>query len=384
MRHLLKPLLVLTLLASPQWASGAVIQGSVQNGSREMQPVSRCTVRLLWFSRHTFQQKLIDSTVTSRSGRFRFTHVKPDSHAVYVAMAEYLGLPYFSDIAHVLRADTTVTLTVTAYDTTSEPPILSVQMHHVFADRDTSDMHFREVLVITSNSQKTYIGQNTGGHYRKTLAFSIPAGAYAFRTEMGLDMNHLAQEGNTIYDVQPLAPGTKRVSYSYRLPIDNGTVKYARTIDYSTQVFSFFVSDPSLKIESAELTETEPLAIRGRQYQRWEAENLSPGTIVSVTLRSSGSLVGKSGPWLAALGILVLAVVVVGALARARRRQPTAAATDPRLQQHEALMHEIAALDDAYEEGKIPEEEYKSKRKALKDQLVKLTNDLMSSSRGQS
>ncbi|NOZ55571.1 MAG: carboxypeptidase regulatory-like domain-containing protein [Calditrichaeota bacterium] len=384
MRHVVKLFAALFLLVGSFSASGAVIQGTVQNGSRKMQPIPKCTVRLLWFSRHTFQQKLIDSTVTSRSGRFRFSHIKPDSHAVYVATAEYLGLPYFSDIAHILRPDTTVTLTVTAYDTTSEPPIISVQMHHVFADRDTSDMHFREVLVITSNSQKTYIGQSAGGHYRKTLAFSIPSGAYAFQAEMGLDMNHMAQEGNTVYDVQPLAPGTKRVSYSYRLPLDNGTVTYARTIDYSTNVFSFFVSDPSVKVESSELAETEPLAIRGREYQRWEADNLSPGTVVTVTLRTGGSLVGKSGPWLAALGILVLAVVVVGALARARRRTAPATETDPRLKQHESLMHEIAALDDAYEEGKIPEDEYKTKRKALKEQLVKLTNDLMSSSRGQS
>ena len=384
MRKTLASLAVAVLLVTGGVASGAVIKGKVQNGSRDLKPIPRCTVRLLWFSRHTFQQRLIDSTVTSRTGSFRFAHVKPDSHAVYVATAEYLGLPYFSDIAHVFRPDTTVELTVTAYDTTSEPPILSVQMHHVFVDRDTNDVHLREVLVITSNSSKTYIGQPVGDHYRKTLAFSIPPGAYAFQAEMGLDMNHMTQEGNTLYDVQPLVPGTKRVSYSYRLPIDKGTVNYARTIDYTTNVFSFFVSDPTMKVESAQLAEAEPFAIRGRQYQRWEASNLPPGTVVTVALHAEGSLVGSSGPWLAALGILVLAVVAVGVLARTRRRSDSVTSADPRLKEHEALMHEIAALDDAYEDGKIPEAEYKAKRKALKDKLVKLTNDLMSSSQGKS
>ena len=41
-----------------------------------------------------------------------------------------------------------------------------------------------------------------------------------------------------------------------------------------------------------------------------------------------------------------------------------------------ALMHQLADLDDRYEKGRLPEEEYRARRNAFKAELVEMTRVL--------
>ncbi len=357
-------------------ADGTEVKGTVTNGSRENQPVAGCEVRLLRFSRTTFQETTLDSTVTNRRGQFRFRRVHPDSSAVFLVTASHHGVDYFGDMFHVLRPDTTVDLTVTVYDTTHQEPPLHVQMHHVFVEPDTEDFLFREVLVLHTPGNRTFLAPDTG----RTFVLSLPPGAYAFQVESGLDLSQVRQAGHVLLSTQPLLPGAHQVAYSYRLVREKGKTLYQRPIDYPTSVFSFFVSDLSTNVTSEVLAREENFAIRGREYIRLAAGNLNPGTVVEVTLSRGGLLSSPTLRWLVPLVVaLFVAVVLILFVRYPRVKQTQKEAADPRARRREELLYQIAELDEAYEAGKIPEEDYKTRRQKLKDEVVQLTRELRSS-----
>ena len=58
------------------------------------------------------------------------------------------------------------------------------------------------------------------------------------------------------------------------------------------------------------------------------------------------------------------------------KRQPQPATADRGLAiQKEALIDQIAALDDEFAEGKLDEVNYKARRAKLKDKLIKLLEE---------
>jgi hypothetical protein len=72
--------------------------------------------------------------------------------------------------------------------------------------------------------------------------------------------------------------------------------------------------------------------------------------------------------------------VVVGAVGviiwqRSQKKQPAVAPARSLAIQKEALIDQIAALDDEFAEGKIDEVNYKAKRAKLKDKLIKLMEE---------
>ncbi|MDZ7374121.1 MAG: hypothetical protein ONB23_09145 [candidate division KSB1 bacterium] len=364
------------LLLQPFLLQAAGISGRVVNGTHDGRPVPGCPLYLLRFSRPDLGQTVLDSTRSDQQGQFRFARLTPDSGAVFVASARYLGVEYFSPLFQVLRPDTLLDLTVVVFDTTQEVPVLHVQMHHVFAERDTADYFVREVLAFHAVGNRTFVAGQAG----HTLALSLPPQAYAFHAESGFDTRSLHIKGHTLLSDRPIAPGAHQLAYQYRLPLERGRFRFQRPIDYPTAIFSFFYLDPSLRAESAVLKATAPLVVRGRQYGRLVGENLKPGTEVDVALARRSLLRARALRW----GVpLLLAVVLAGVSLLLFRypkiKEAQKKEADPGVQRREQLLYEIAALDEAFEAGQLPEEEYTAKRKQLKDEVVRLTEQLRSS-----
>jgi len=368
--------LVVALAVFPALLHGAEIRGRVVNGSQENQPLPDCSVSLLRFSRATLERSVQDSVRSDRGGEFRLRNVAADSAAVFVVSAAYLGVEYFSELFHVLDPDTTIRLTVTVFDTARRTPPLHVQMHHIFAERDTADYLIREVLVLHAVGNRTFVPP-VGGH---TVALSIPAEAYAFQVEGGLDVHSLHQRGHALYSDQPVPPGPHQLAYRYRLPLRGGKLYFRRPVDYPTAIVSFFSPDLSAKIESSLLARAEPLPLRGRQYARLAAENLSPGTMLEVTISRTGLLTTKTSRWVLTLflvliaGVLALLFVLLVRYPKVKESQKREA--DPLVLRREQLLNEIAALDEAHDSGTIAEHEYQAKRKQLKEEVVRLTAQL--------
>ena len=356
-------------------ARGAVVTGTVTNGSRDDQPVVRCPVRLLKFSRSTFAQVTVDSGYTNRRGRFRFRRVAVDSSSVFLVTASHEGVEYFGEIFHVLRPDTTVELAITVYDTTHAEPQVHVQMHHVFVEPDTEDYLVREVLVFHTMGNRTYISPDTG----RTFLLSLPPGAYSFQVEAGIDLSQARQMGHVLLSTQPLLPGAHQVAYAYRIMREKGETVYRRPIDYPTATFSFFVSDLSIKVSSPILRREQNFAIRGREYVRLAGSDLNPGTVVEVHLSRAGLLANPTLRWAVPLALAVAVALVLLVLVRYPRvKRSQKEGADPRVRRREELLYEIAELDEAFEAGEIPEERYKARRQKLKDEVVRLTRELRS------
>jgi hypothetical protein len=97
---------------------------------------------------------------------------------------------------------------------------------------------------------------------------------------------------------------------------------------------------------------------------------LAAGQSVPLKIEPAGATID----WRILLGIGLIVVGGVGLVLwqRGQKKQPVARSVEI---QKEALIDQIAALDDEFAEGKIDEINYKAKRAKLKDKLVKLLEE---------
>lgn len=168
----------------------------------------------------------------------------------------------------------------------------------------------------------------------------------------------------------PVAPGEARLSISYSLPLATGAVDLARTFDSAIPIFSFYIEDNGILVESARLHRRRPVASEQSIYQRFEGFQLRAGEDVQIRLTP----LSKPQPiarWIApstAFGVLALALVGLFLPLRARESVVPAATqpAPPKARQERELVYTaIRDLDEDYQTGKLEEALYRTSREEL-------------------
>ncbi len=93
------------------------------------------------------------------------------------------------------------------------------------------------------------------------------------------------------------------------------------------------------------------------------------------TLNVSVSTPAQPFDWRIVLGVGLVIVGVVGLVLWQRSEKKKPAAAENTDAQREALIDQIAALDDEFADGQIDEINYKAKRAKLKEKLLKLMEE---------
>jgi hypothetical protein len=201
------------------------------------------------------------------------------------------------------------------------------------------------------------------------LSVPLPAGATGVtlpnRTE-GLEYD--AASG-TVFLNSPIRPGASaaQATVSFRLPFD-GRLDFAQTLPYPVGALSLLAPETGLTLQGTGLQDlglraTQAGTLRAYGADDWPANQALAVEIVGLSRRgpvaagtaAAGLLIG-----LAAAGAVAGAVVLV-----ARRRTMPAAPGD----RYEALLQQVADLDDAFAAGELEPETYREQRARLKRQL---------------
>ncbi|MBI2868459.1 MAG: carboxypeptidase regulatory-like domain-containing protein [Chloroflexi bacterium] len=366
-------LLAALLLAAPATAAepAGLIQGKVENGTGNGGSVAAQEIVLLTYVNDAAAGET--RTMTDEQGYFKFDNLVVEASYRYLVTTTYQQAEY-GTLVTFESGQPAQSVIITVYESTTSDADITLPMTHTVLYFEPGGVRVKEVYIFLNNSDRTYIGsQELDDGRRETLRFAIPQGAADLQAGAGL--MGIRKTGDSLVETIPVYPGDRQVSFSYLLP-DASPFVYTRPITYPTGRYDLLYQGEGLTLSSAELSLDEPLDIAGSQYYHYSAQNLAAGAVLSARLSAGGGSalpVERPVLWVAlALGLLLGAAAVV----YFRRKTPAPSPAGSLEARMQALLAEMARLDDDLEAGVIPPETHRELRDGKKAELVIISRKL--------
>ena len=328
----------------------------------------------------------VDSVRTDAAGRYRMRWTPfGASDAVYFASVRWGGIAYFTaPLRSAVSAGDDAEITV--FDTTSRTFPLVVKGRHIIVGQldSAGSRTVIEVFELSNDSLQTLISPE-GTNAKPTWHTLVPQAAQEVRLTPGeISGDAFTHTSGQVSIIAPIAPGLKQVAFSYRLSAASFPINVV-ALDGAV-VFEILLEEPQGKVRGDGFTAVEPVTIEQRRFARFLAQDVKPGSTVTIELPLARSP-GRSlyiASMLAALGLVVLLVLSRVVQRRASRGlgegvtpgrlRAAAMAGAPEVPLHERLAREIAALDATYARQQSPTESvrgaYEARRNELKDALA--------------
>jgi len=321
------------------------------------------TVPDLWVTLHRVAPNLqgpIDSMRTDREGRYRFRFSPSGGpEAIYFASASYGGIAYFTNPLRGL-ATTGAEAEIAVFDTTSRAFPLTVRGRHlIVGSLDTTG--FRtvvEIFEISNDSTRTLIANETPDA-DATWVIPVPLAARDVKAGQGdLPADAFVQSPGKVSLFAALAPGLKQLSISYSVSEKDFPLELA--ITDGAVVLEVLLEEAEARVNGANLLATEPVALEGRQFQRYLAQDVRAGD--SIVVEAPGVGLGGRGLYvtvlLGSIGFLMLLALLRSGIRKQKPIEQTGIRVSPisDVPTPERLAREIADLDAAYAAHAQPSE----------------------------
>jgi mono/diheme cytochrome c family protein len=289
--------------------------------------------------------------------------------AAYVVEAIYDGVT-FSNGQIIDPASPEMDLPLTIYGNTTDPSVVTVDAMHLIISEYPDALLVTQLYVFSNASDRIYVTETpVAGGRRGSVSVAVPLDAYGLTFEDGQLGGQYIPVGDRIYDTAQMLPGTRShaIVMNYFLPYED-----ARDIEiplfFNTSQVTVLVQEGQ-RIRSDQLTEAGTEVIDQNAYANYIGQDLSAGDTLSLHITPGGS-VGRVVPivLLAAAGALL-----IGGTAYWFFQQRAAVSSSGAIgltPQNEALVHEIARLDEAYEAGRVDRFTYETRRADLKAELA--------------
>jgi mono/diheme cytochrome c family protein len=354
----------------PPAAASATLRGTVLQGTPDQGLPLGIEVTLHGFDGEN--QVVTQTARTDEQGGFVFPGVESVPGRLFAATVEYRGVIYGSDAVHLLAGEPPPELTITLFETTTDLSAVGIARLHVLFEFPSEGVVEVVELWLVSNSGDRTISTPEG---EGVLAIPLPDGASPPIFEEGPLGGRFQEVPGGFLDTLPLRPGSDagQVTFSYSLPYER-ELEFVRDIPYRTEAVVILTPGGGPRIAGEGLIDRGEREVGGTLLHQYELGSLDPGGRFSLKVSGSpGSAPGiGAGSGLAvALAGLGLALAVAGAAWWwLRRGTPAAPATIGPSREPDAVIVEIARLDDEFEAGRLSEELYRARRAELVQRAV--------------
>ena len=359
----------------PTATAGAAARGSVAGRVLRVTAEGERPVTRQWVVVHGIGAsggRAVDSTRTGSDGSFRLMYDRGDSTAQYFLSTVHHGIAYVSGVLPANAGADEATLSV--FDTTSRPVPLVVRGRHIllFAPADEPRRRVAEIYELSNDGTVTRIARDG---QPPIWSAGLPAGVEEFSSGPEMMSNEAIRlEQGRVAAYAPVAPGVKRIAFTYALPPEAFPVRFP--IDHPTDVFEILIEDREAEVTGPGLEESAPSNIEGRVFRRFQARSVAAPAVVMVTVpRAPAAPRGTNVALVTAVAGIAIGALVF-ALRRSRRRivlAPVVPAV-PADSEADALAREIAALDASFEQRGAPtgaeRAAYELERQRLKHRLA--------------
>jgi mono/diheme cytochrome c family protein len=363
-----------------------VISGVVTNPSGGDLPVGES------ITLHAFDMADLVFTMTAPlndDGLYLFENLEMPVGRSFFTTLDFEGVTYGSQFASVEEAGAALEMPINVYPSTTDSSLAMVdRLHFFFEFIDEQTLQVSELYIIVNPGNETLVASEQG---QPVLSFTVPAEATNLQFSNEDMMSGIIQPSEQGFDIiTPIRPTGDEglpILFSYDMPY-NRKLELSRPVDLLTNAVVILVPAGNIKVKGDQIQDVGTRDVEGgMQFQMYTGGNLSAGQTLDLTITgkpsegeaaasntnsTTGILIG-----IAALG-LVLVVAGVWLYRRNLKVQPEQVAdeaqgAEPAFESPEAVMDAILALDDLYQEGKLPEDAYLPRRAELKEQLRNLT-----------
>lgn len=367
--------------AVPETLAQVTITGLASNGTTN-QPAVDVEVLLRAFDLN-LQQTVTETVVTAADGRYAFDLEDVGSDWVYLVSTNYNGLVFNSEPGQIEPAQPTLLLPLTVYDSSTDASAVSIDQIHMIFNFVEGVVQVSELYLFNNDANAVFVGP-TGALTDGVLDIFVPTGAQniTFQRTFGSVQNfteapEVIQTETGWADTLPLRPGqgSSNLLVSYELPYENGLL-LAHPLAYPAAGATAILPDVGVtlagdgwQVEGEQvLAGGTFMAYFNGELQQATALNLELNGRVQQLMDSSGNRLlvrNESQELMIGAAALLLSAGVAVWLWR-RWQQPTAVAEADL----PGLLQQLAALDDAYANGRVPENSYWSQREQLKETLI--------------
>lgn len=351
---------------------------------------------------------------TDAQGKFTVTGVPDLLQSPHVLQAEYRGVNY----NHMLRPmgqPTDIELAV--YETTESMDGIQVSLPHMMIRREGGLLRVDEVYQIENNSnpKKSYVSREGSFRFYLPKEMSKLDGVAISTPGSTMPVQQTPNEngdGEGYNLTNPLKPGRTQIQISYEVDYSKNHAHVPKKFYYPLELFNVFLSPEDIQVNSNLLKVSSVDAQSG--FRMLSAGPLPAKTEVNIDL-SGGSIRERSAmgssagreesvqdsgerivlipPAISHYKVLIifnlcvlLAAFVGWRLTTREAGGPSKSADTSRrggsrgklFKQREAILDQLARLDDQWEDKTPPAAEYQKKRQSLKHQLINITRALES------
>jgi hypothetical protein len=386
-RALFTALLLAAPSVSAQQAEVRRVEGRVVRPAPFLQGDSTAVVTVpdQWVTLHRVSPNLsgpLDSMKTGAAGEYQFRYTPSGGpEAIYFVSAQYGGIAYFTNPLRGLET-TGAAAEIAVFDTTSRAFPLTVRGRHLIVGSldSTGSRTVVEVFEISNDSTRTLIASESDDA-SPTWSISVPPSARDVKAGQGdLPADAFVQAPGKVSLFAALAPGLKQLSISYSVNEKDFPLEF--NIEGGAVVLEVLLEEAEARVTGANIVPTDPVALEGRQFQRYLVQDVRPGETIVVTVPGSG--LGGRGLYitvlLGAIGFLMLLALLRSGIRKQRPLEytPPRPSLVPEVPTPERLAREIADLDAAFAAQAEPSEAvrraYERRRAelaaALRDELA--------------
>ncbi len=368
---LLKAAFILIVLILPGFSG--TITGKITNGTSGYSVPDELTIHLTRYTSEGEDSQFKMETPVQSNGEFIFRNVPDSIQVVYVPVVTYGGVKYKGTAVSLSAEVKQGSSTLTIYEPTHSDSLLQVAYHHMLIKPGEGVVSIQEILVIENMGDRALIGSGSaqnGG--LRTLFFPLPANAAELSLDKGLMSCCIETAPDGFYDTMEFLPGRKEFVFSYRIEAPEKVLNLTRTTSLPTTLIDVIPVIPGIQVKGNGFN---PAPLEGTQLTRYSRSDIPKSEKITISIVGLPGKPVQTRYWfLAGVALLLLAAGGYMILKSRRTLAPQKAhpemETDAkRNQTPEALIREIALLDEAYEANEIEEKEYRIRREELKGRL---------------
>jgi uncharacterized membrane protein len=356
--------------------SMGTIRGRLVNGTTGDPLATGIEVHLVGFDGQALA--LSESTTTDPVGKFAFDNLEIVPDRIFGAYAEYHGVEYFSEGRYFSDDEAVIDLLVSVYEATSDTRTIHIDRLHLIFDFTVEGLvEVLEVWVLSNQGDQTvaFLEGQEG------IEFILPSGFsdLRFYDEMTSEGRFFVTDRG-FYDRGPLRPiEGAEIIFSFALPF-KGSLDFAQLMSFPVSATVILMPVNGPEVDANGLQDLGVGDIGGTKRRTYSLGPISVGETIELRLSGEPQASGGEGTQIGLIigAALFGAALIVGGLWWYRIRvrdgaQEVAVAGIPN--DREDLLRAIADLDDRFEAGRVPEDEYRRRRQNLKRQLMDLMRE---------
>jgi len=336
-------------------------------------------------------------TVTTEEGRFQFDQVPRTDTGSYAFSVDYAGVFYGASLTGQAFSGQAFSgqalsgeVRLTVYEPTQDVSVIRVTnqvMVLARIDGKNRQVSAVEFVRLSNTSDRTLVPNLGSAEQPSFLRFSLPPLAEDLDVGSDLPGGDIVSIGTGFALTSPVVPGEHFVEFSFRFPYQGDSVSYRQSLPQGADVYQVMLPEKFAGVGVVPLQAIPDVEVEDVTYRVWEQRGIEPGQGVALKLTGLpepglGARLGKAVTdgtfWQVAipiaLGAVFAALLLLGVLRPGRFAvEPGAATVDGRSRDpagREAIVREIASLDERFQSGDVAENHYRQRRESLVSQIL--------------